>query len=81
MTIFDMEHNRLRQQEIELKALTALARFGNHVQRFEALKHLEHIAYPQELAEKINYKRRVQRDYFGNCMTCGTTSEECKCHE
>ena len=46
MGVFDFERNRLRQQKIELKALIALSEFGRENQKYEALKHLEAIAYP-----------------------------------
>jgi len=45
MGIFDFELFSQRQQEIELKALIALAEFGRDKQKYEALKHLEAIAY------------------------------------
>jgi len=48
MSVFDYELYRQRQQEIELKALIALAQFGRDNQKFEALKHLESIAYPMD---------------------------------
>ena len=54
MSVVDFENNRLRQQEIELSALIALAKFCKHTQKYEALKHLEYIAYPNEIElEKI----------------------------
>ena len=49
MGVFDFERNRMRQQKIELKALIALAQFGRENQKYEALKHLESIAYPEEV--------------------------------
>ena len=49
MGVFDYELYRQRQQEIELKALIALAQFGRENQKYEALKHLESIAYPEEV--------------------------------
>ena len=49
MGVFDFERNRMRQQKIELKALIALAQFGRETQKYEALKHLEAIAYPEEI--------------------------------
>jgi len=58
--VIEYERNRLRQQQIEVNALVALSEFGNHVQKFEALKHLEAIAYPNKLAEEINNKRSYQ---------------------
>ena len=48
MSVWTYEEYRVRQQEIELKALIALAQFGRETQKFEALKHLEAIAYPME---------------------------------
>jgi len=53
MGVWTYEEYRLRQQQIEVKALTALAQFGREVQKFEALKHLEAIAYPEELINEI----------------------------
>ena len=52
--VYDFERNRISEREIEVKALVALARFGNKIQKFEALKHLEYVAYPELLAKKIN---------------------------
>ena len=54
MGVWTYEEYRLRQQQIEVKALTALAQFGNEHQVFEALKHLEVIAYPEITAEEIS---------------------------
>jgi hypothetical protein len=54
MSVVDFENNRLRQKKIEVKALVALAKYGNRIQKFEALKHLQFFAYPEALAEKIN---------------------------
>ena len=54
--VIQFEENRIRQQEVEVKALIALCKHGNHVQKFEALKHLEAIAYPDKVAEEINTK-------------------------
>ena len=69
--VIQFEENRIRQQEVEVRALIALCEYGNHVQKFEALKHLEAIAYPDKLAEKINtldsnYKKRPVRNYWGD---------------
>ena len=52
--VIEYERNRLRQQQIEVNALVALCEFGNRTQKFEALKHLEAIAYPNKVAEEIN---------------------------
>ena len=51
------EELKLKQQEIEVKALAALCEYGNHVQKFEALKHLEAIAYPDKVAEQIEQEK------------------------
>ena len=54
MGVFGFEEVRIRQQKIEVKALIALAKYGKHNQRYEALKHLEVIAYPNEIElEKV----------------------------
>jgi len=50
------EELKISQKNIEVTALIALCEYGNHVQKFEALKHLEAIAYPDKVAEKINTK-------------------------
>ena len=55
--ILNYEEQRLRQQEIEVKALIAIARFGNGIQKFEALSELENHAYPKALAEKIDQQK------------------------
>ena len=49
MSVWTYEQWRKTQQEIELKALIALAQFGREVQKYEALKHLEAIAYPMNV--------------------------------
>jgi len=59
MGVVEYERNRLRQQEIEVKALIALAKYGVQVQKFEALKHLEHFAYPEALAYKIKHQEQL----------------------
>ena len=87
MGVFDFEENRLRQQEIEVQSLVALAKYGVQQQKYRALSRLENFAYPEELASDINqekitnYKKRIRRDYFGNCMVCGVPSNNCECKE
>ena len=49
MSVWTYEQWRKNQQEIELKALIALAQFGRETQKYEALKHLEAIAYPEDI--------------------------------
>jgi hypothetical protein len=55
MGIVEVEQNRLRQQEIELKALIALTQQDVIVHaKMEAVHKLIEIAYPDKLADKIN---------------------------
>ena len=55
MGVVDYETNRLRQKEIEVKALVALMRFGRtHGRKVEAEGRLCEIAFPDKLADKIN---------------------------
>ena len=51
--IIEFEKQRLRQREIEVEALVALASFGDDGQKFMALRKLEEFAYPELLAEVI----------------------------
>ena len=55
--VFDFERNKIRQQEIEVQALVALTKYGSQPQKFKALNQLEKIAYPEDLAEKLNQMR------------------------
>tara|TARA_Y100000361_G_scaffold136695_1_gene137563 strand:+ start:36 stop:251 length:216 start_codon:yes stop_codon:yes gene_type:complete len=67
MGIVEVEQNRLRQLEIEVRALTALAAYGSTPQKYNACKRLEEIAHPERLADKINnYKKRPYRNYWGD---------------
>ena len=66
MGVWTYEQYRQRQQEIELKALIALAQFGKQTQKFEALKNLEAIAYPQMIDLENG-------DIEGPCGQCGNT--------
>lgn len=55
MSQFELhKQNEIRKQEIEVRALVALAAHGVSPQRFRALSKLEDIAYPEQLAKKIN---------------------------
>ena len=51
MGVFDFEENRLRQQEIEVKALVALAAHGSKPQQWRAIWDY---GFPDKLAEDIN---------------------------
>lgn len=48
------EQLKLRQQEIEVRALVALAAYGSTSQQYNACKKLEDFAHPERLANKIN---------------------------
>ena len=54
MGVFDFEENRLRQQEIEVRALVALLNCNDHNVREDALHKLCNYAFPECLAEPIN---------------------------
>ena len=41
MSVVEFERNRISEKKIEVKALVALAKYGNNNQKFEALKHLQ----------------------------------------
>jgi hypothetical protein len=56
MTIVHYELVRLKQQEINVRALVALAKCGSNPQRFVACKKLEEIAYPEEINNQSNLK-------------------------
>ena len=55
MGIVQIEQNRLRQKEIEVKALIALLEQDViRSMRIDAAQRLHEIAFPEALAEKIN---------------------------
>ena len=54
MGIVQVEELRLRQKEIEVRALVALAAHGVSPQRYRALSKLEKFAYPKDLVDEIN---------------------------
>jgi len=60
MGVVDFETNRLRQEEIEVKALVALLAHGKTSPvRWKAEKRLEEIAYPEDLAKDINQEKII----------------------
>jgi len=62
MTIVQVEQNRLRQLEIEVKALIALSQQDVIVHaKMEAVHKLIEIAYPDKLAEKINKDSVIEK--------------------
>ena len=48
------EELKIRQQEIEVQALVALAAYGSSSQKYNACRKLEDFAHPERLANKIN---------------------------
>ena len=53
--VIQFEENKIRQQEVEVRALIALMRFGRRAaRRLEAEGRLCEIAFPDKLANKIN---------------------------
>ena len=56
MSQFELhKQNEIRKQEIEVKALVALIAYGTvGAVRWRAERKLKEIAYPEDLAEKIN---------------------------
>ena len=57
MGVWTYEQYRQRQQEIELKALIALAKFGHTFQVDKALAKLEKMAFPEEEAKKVYHNQ------------------------
>ena len=58
MGVVDFERNRIRQQEIEVKALVALIKQDVVISmRIDAVRKLHELAFPEVLAEKIEQKQ------------------------
>jgi len=58
MGVVEYERNRLRQQEIEVKALVALIKQDIVISmRIDAVRKLHELAFPEVLAEKIEQKQ------------------------
>ena len=58
MGVVEYERNRLRQQEIEVKALVALIKQDVVISmRIDAVRKLHELAFPEVLAEKIEQKQ------------------------
>ena len=56
--VYDFERNKIRQQEIEVQALIGLLAHGEtSPTRWKALKKLETIAYPEDLANQLEQMR------------------------
>ena len=56
--VIQFEENKLRKQEIEVRALIAIVRYGKRPKHTyaqkEAFTKLYNIAFPEKLAERIN---------------------------
>ena len=53
--VIQFEENRIRQQEVEVRALTALVQQDViKIYKIDAAKRLYQIAFPDKLADKIN---------------------------
>ena len=57
MGIVQVEQNRLRQLEIEVRALAALIEHGNHYYSKQAERRLFEIAMPDLLAEQLEQEQ------------------------
>jgi hypothetical protein len=58
MGVVEYERNRLRQQEIEVKALVALIKQDVVISmRIDAVRKLHELAFPEVLAEKIQQQQ------------------------
>jgi len=75
MGILEYEQLRLRQQEIEVKALIGLMQSKNEVVSFKATTKLEQIAYPDELIAQMKYKQATF-DMGNECTFCEPTIEK-----
>ena len=64
MGVVDFERNRIRQQEIEVKALVALIKQDVVISmRIDAVRKLHELAFPEVLAEKI--AQQQMEDFVG----------------
>jgi len=64
MGVVDFERNRIRQQEIEVKALVALIKQDVVISmRIDAVRKLHELAFPEVLAEKI--QQQQMEDFVG----------------
>jgi aspartate carbamoyltransferase regulatory subunit len=53
-TLIKFEEIKLRQKEIEVRALVALSRSKNEVVSFKATQKLKMFAYPEEVAKELD---------------------------
>jgi hypothetical protein len=59
--ILNYEEQKLRQQEIEVKALVALVKYGHEHHKNKALAKLHNIAHPELLAQKIEMMQKSEQ--------------------
>ena len=59
MTIVQYELVKLKQQEIEVRALVALTKSKNKVIAFKATEKLELYAFPEKVVEEINQEKLI----------------------
>ena len=57
MGIVEYEQLKLRQKEIEVRALVALSKSKYHVVAFKATQKLKTFAYPEEIAEELEQEK------------------------
>ena len=55
--MLQFETIRLRQKEIEVRALVALSKSKNEVVSFKATQKLKTFAYPEEIAEELEQEK------------------------
>jgi hypothetical protein len=60
--VYDFERNKIRQQEIEVRALVALLKYSR-MYRVEAEQRLRYIAFPDQLAKKIEQETIDKLEY------------------
>ena len=59
MGVVEFERNRLRQQEIEVKALVALMKYARlHEVKLDAEMKLCKFAFPEEVAKKLDQQEK-----------------------
>ena len=54
MGVVHFEELKLRQKEIEVRALVALSKSKNEVVSFKAMQKLKIFAYPEEVAKQLD---------------------------
>ena len=76
MGIIQYEELKLRQQEIEVKALVALMRFGRRQdRRFEAESRLCKVAFPETVVEEIKQETLT---LSGNMIEIDISDDACE---